>query len=108
MADVTVQEANFDAANNHLELVDGHAVKAPADYQNPDELYNSLIERVRKYHPSADVSMIEKAYRTAKAAHEGQKRKSGEDYIIHPLWVSIILAQLEMDKETILLLQETF
>ncbi|MCB7303109.1 bifunctional (p)ppGpp synthetase/guanosine-3',5'-bis(diphosphate) 3'-pyrophosphohydrolase [Bariatricus massiliensis] len=101
MADVTVQEANFDAANNHLELVDGHAVKAPADYQNPDELYNSLIERVRKYHPSADVSMIEKAYRTAKAAHEGQKRKSGEDYIIHPLWVSIILAQLEMDKETI-------
>lgn len=101
MADVTVQETNFDAANNHLELVDGHAVKAPADYQNPDELYNSLIERVRKYHPSADVSMIEKAYRTAKAAHEGQKRKSGEDYIIHPLWVSIILAQLEMDKETI-------
>ena len=101
MADVIAEEAKIDAVNNHLEVVDGHAVKAPADYQNPDELYNSLIERVRRYHPSADVSMIEKAYRTARSAHEGQKRKSGEDYIIHPLWVSIILAQLEMDKETI-------
>ena len=45
--------------------------------------------------------MIEKAYRIAKQAHEGQKRKSGEPYIIHPLWVGIILAELEMDKETI-------
>ena len=45
--------------------------------------------------------MVEKAYCIAKNAHEGQKRKSGEAYIIHPLWVGIILAQLEMDKETI-------
>lgn len=53
-----------------LEVVDGHAVKAPADYQDPDELYRLLIERVRRYHPSADVSLIEKAYRIAKEAHE--------------------------------------
>lgn len=84
-----------------LEVVDGHAVKAPADYQDPDELYRLLIERVRRYHPSADVSLIEKAYRIAKEAHEGQYRKSGEAYIIHPLWVAIILANLELDKETI-------
>ena len=45
--------------------------------------------------------MVEKAYRIAKNAHEGQFRKSGEAYIIHPLWVAIILADLEMDKETI-------
>ena len=70
------------------------------DYQNPELLYKSLIERVRKYHPSADVSMIEKAYHIARDAHKGQTRKSGEEYIIHPLWVGIILAQLEMDKET--------
>ena len=45
--------------------------------------------------------MIEKAYRIAKEAHKDQARKSGEPYIIHPLWVGIILADLEMDKETI-------
>ena len=44
---------------------------------------------------------IEKAYHIAKTAHEGQVRKSGEPYIIHPLYVAIILADLEMDKETI-------
>ena len=84
-----------------LEIVDGHAVKAPADYQDPDELYRLLIKRICKYHPSTDVSMVEKAYNIAKGAHEGQYRKSGEAYIIHPLWVGIILADLEMDKETI-------
>ena len=45
--------------------------------------------------------MIEKAYKIAYAAHEGQVRKSGEPYIIHPLCVAIILADLELDKETI-------
>ncbi len=84
-----------------LGIVDGHAVKAPADYQDPDELYRLLIARIRKYHPSTDVSIIEKAYKTARDAHKEQVRKSGEPYIIHPLWVAIILADLEMDKETI-------
>ena len=45
--------------------------------------------------------MIEKAYELAKKAHGNQCRKSGEPYIVHPLWVTIILANLEMDKETI-------
>ena len=84
-----------------LEVVDGHAVKAPGDYENPDLLYEMLIARIRRYHPSTDVSMIEKAYQLAKKAHGGQCRKSGEPYIVHPLWVAIILADLEMDKETI-------
>ena len=84
-----------------LEIVDGHAVKAPGDYEDPDRLYDMLIARIRKYHPSTDVSMIEKAYRLASKAHGSQRRKSGEPYILHPLWVAIILADLEMDKETI-------
>ena len=60
-----------------------------------------LIARIRQYHPSTDISMIEKAYELAKKAHGNQCRKSGEPYIVHPLWVAIILANLEMDKETI-------
>ncbi len=91
----------YEQLNKNLEIVDGHAVKAPEDYQDPEELYRALVARVRKYHPSADISMIEKAYRIGREAHKDQVRKSGEPYIIHPLWVGIILADLEMDKETI-------
>ena len=72
------------------------------EFQSPDELYQGLIRRVHKYHPSDDISMIDKAYATACEAHKDQVRKSGEPYIIHPLCVSIILADLELDKETII------
>ena len=84
-----------------LAVIDGHAVKSQEDYEDPDRLYDILIARIRKYHPSTDVSLIEKAYKLAVEAHGDQRRKSGEPYIIHPLWVAIILADLEMDKETI-------
>ena len=94
-------ESIADEISKGLEIVDGHAVKAPGDYEDPDQLYDMLIARIRKYHPSTDVSMIEKAYETARKAHGDQCRKSGEPYIVHPLWVAIILANLEMDKETI-------
>ena len=77
------------------------SVKTMEDFTSPDVLYQELIASVRKYHPSTDISMIEKAYRIARDAHEGQSRKSGEPYIIHPLCVGIILADLELDKETI-------
>ena len=73
----------------------------PADFTPPEVLYEELIRKIREYHPSNDFSMIEKAYHVAYEAHEGQKRKSGEPYIIHPICVAIILAELEMDKETI-------
>ena len=61
-----------------------------------------MITSVKRYHPSADVSQIEKAFNIANNAHKGQLRKSGEPYIIHPLCVAIILADLELDKETII------
>ncbi|WP_035801072.1 RelA/SpoT family protein [Butyrivibrio sp. FCS014] len=80
---------------------DDGKIEAIEEFQSPDKLYNGLIQRVRKYHPSDDITLIEKAYNQAYEAHEGQTRKSGEPYIIHPLCVSIILADLEMDKETI-------
>ena len=56
----------YEQLNKNLEMVDGHAVKAPEDYQDPEELYQALVARVRKYHPSADISLIEKAYRIGK------------------------------------------
>ncbi len=76
-------------------------VKTMEDFTSPEALYQELVKSVAKYHPSDDTSMIEKAYRTACEAHKDQKRKSGEPYVIHPLCVAIILADLEMDKETI-------
>ena len=76
-------------------------LEAPADFTSPEVLYQDLIATIRKYHPSDDISMIEKAYKISQEAHKEQKRKSGEPYIIHPLCVAIILADLEMDKETI-------
>ena len=96
-----MEEESKKIENPALKIVDGHAVKDPKDYQDPDELYDVLIERIRQYHPSADLTIVQKAYQLAKDAHEGQFRKSGEPYIIHPLWVGIILANLELDKETI-------
>ena len=77
------------------------ALKTMHDFTSPEVLYREQINSVLKYHPSTDISMIEKAYKVASEAHEGQKRKSGEPYIIHPLCVAIILADLELDKETI-------
>ena len=74
----------------------------PDDFTSPDEIYDILLEKIKVYHPSDDFSLIEKAYHLADDAHQGQKRKSGEPYIIHPLCVAIILAELEMDKETII------
>ena len=73
----------------------------PSDFTPPEELYEQLKKTVLKYHPSDDLSIIEKAYKVACEAHKDQKRKSGEPYIIHPICVAIILAELELDKETI-------
>ena len=77
------------------------AVKSMHDFTSPEVLYDELIASIKKYHPSTDITMIQKAYETAREAHKDQKRKSGEPYIIHPLCVAIILADLELDKETI-------
>ena len=82
-------------------VIDDGRIEAMREFASPEELYQDLLLRVRKYHPSDDISMIEKAYRFAYEAHKDQTRKSGEPYIIHPLCVAIILADLEMDKETI-------
>ena len=82
-------------------VLDSAKIVPIRDFVSPEELHQDLIDIIRKYHPSADISMVEKAYQIAAEAHKTQVRKSGEPYIIHPLYVAIILAELEMDKETI-------
>ncbi len=72
------------------------------DFLNPEDLYEELLRYIKKYHPSDDIKKIEEAYKIANDAHKGQLRKSGEPYIIHPLCVASILAELELDKETII------
>lgn len=67
----------------------------------PDKIYEDLITKIKKYHPAENFDMVEKAYNLAKSAHETQVRKSGEPYIVHPLEVASILAELELDKESI-------
>lgn len=82
-------------------LIDRGQLDSVMEYHNPEELFRELVAKLKKYHPSGDISMIDKAYAIAQEAHDGQRRKSGEPYIVHPLCVAIILADLEMDKETI-------
>ncbi len=82
-------------------IFDDGKINAMQEFMAPETLYQDLIDHVRKYHPSDDISMITKAYQVAQEAHKDQRRKSGEPYIIHPLNVAIILADLELDKETI-------
>lgn len=95
-----MEEGKVTRKKTELVFDEGH-FDAMAEFQSPEKLYGDLIERVQKYHPSDDISLIEKAYHLADDAHKDQARKSGEPYIVHPLCVAIILAELEMDKETI-------
>jgi len=60
-----------------------------------------LIEEIKKYNPTADFSLIQRAYDFAEKAHEEQKRKSGEPYIIHPLAVAMTLARMRLNSKTI-------
>ena len=62
---------------------------------------NSLIEKVKEYNSKSDVNLIKKAYELSEKLHKGQKRKSGEPYIIHPLNVAYILAELKLDDKSI-------
>lgn len=66
------------------------------------EQYENLVKTIRAYNPAADFDRIRAAFEFADKAHENQKRKSGEPYIIHPLAVAQIVAEeLRLDSESI-------
>lgn len=60
-----------------------------------------LVDRVKSYHPAADVAQVAKAYRFAQWAHREQKRKSGDPYFIHPANVAGILTELRLDTASV-------
>jgi GTP pyrophosphokinase len=62
---------------------------------------DTLLRTVRMHHPKADLALVERAYQIADRAHEGQKRKSGEPYITHPIAVAQILADLGIGSKTV-------
>ena len=67
----------------------------------PSGAVDRLIKTVRTHHPKADIALIERAYTAAEKAHSGQKRKSGEPYITHPVAVAQILADLGIGAKTL-------
>ena len=95
MSSDAIRQDNFIPASNPAALPaavrSGDAVPAARDrfgydsgrieylgeFVSPEKLYQDLIERVGRYHPSDDISLIEKAFKTAREAHEGQVRRSG-------------------------------
>ncbi|GAB2737539.1 RelA/SpoT family protein [Kitasatospora kifunensis] len=66
----------------------------------PDAI-EPIVQAHRRHHPQADLALLGRAYRTAEASHRGQKRKSGEAFITHPLAVTMILAQLGAETTTL-------
>ncbi len=67
------------------------------DLPQVEELYRSLEEKVRALRPKEDLASLERAYRYAAECHAGQQRKSGEPYITHPIAVTKVLADMQMD-----------
>jgi GTP pyrophosphokinase len=67
-----------------------------------NDLLKPLITGLQEHHPKADVAEVERAFEVARTAHVGQTRKSGEDYITHPVEVTQILIDLGLDQETII------
>ena len=68
---------------------------------SPDTVLDPLIKVYRATHPKGDVAALHKAYEIAERMHDGQKRKSGDPYITHPLAVATILAELGMTTPTL-------
>jgi GTP pyrophosphokinase len=62
---------------------------------------DSLVDIVRTYHPAADVDLIRKAYRYSEWAHQGQTRKSGEPYFVHPASVAGLITELRLDTASV-------
>ncbi len=75
--------------------------RAEAAFREADQGLERIKARLNVYRPNADVSLVERAYKFAFEKHFLQRRRSGEPYITHPVEVTEILADLEMDEQTL-------
>ena len=72
-----------------------------ASAERHHEAFEELLSEVEEYNPEVDRDLLERAYRFACEAHEGQQRRSGEDFVLHPIGVAKILAELGSDESTL-------
>ena len=73
------------------------SLKVPPPPDPVELLYRDLEAKIREYRPKDDLAPLEKAFRFARQCHEGQMRVSGEPYMVHPVKVAHILADMRMD-----------
>jgi GTP pyrophosphokinase len=72
-------------------------LSVPSQPDLVEQLYHDLEAKIREYRPKEDLAPLERAFRFARQWHEGQRRSSGEPYMVHPLGVANILADMRMD-----------
>lgn len=76
-------------------------LKDKVESTDSDKIFKELVGKIKGYNPNADIKLLDKAYSTAKKYHDNQFRKSGEPFIVHPLSVGMILADIELDQTSI-------
>src|ERR1044072_6870975 len=91
------------SARESLALRNGRSSRSGArvNDMSRESKISDLVQKVQSYYPVADVSLIRKAYDFSATVHQGQKRLSGEPYLIHPLAVADIIADLNLDVPSI-------
>src|SRR4030066_1708702 len=77
-------------------------INADLKKTDTDLIYNKLIKKIKSYNPDVDEQLVQKAYLTSKKYNQNQYRKQGEPFIVHPLEVAGILADLELDQVSII------
>lgn len=93
--------ANASAFRKRFAGIDGIPGLANPEFKTPQSAFEQLRELTSEYMSEEEEALLKSAYDFACAAHEGQLRKSGEPFIVHPIEVGIILSDLKMDVETI-------
>lgn len=76
--------------------------KAAEEIKSPETALKLLKEKIVTYYPQATFEALDKAYEFSKKAHDGQLRRSGDPYILHPLGVAMVLAEMHLDMDSII------
>lgn len=93
-----------DVRDETIQKVDDQNEKVIVEknFLSPDTIFSKLIANYRAYRQDDNIDKIVEAYTIAKQMHEGQRRRSGEPYIVHPVSVALILTELEMDRDSVI------